>query len=244
MKVLDEKEKVFDVKIIELVRGGYLALYKDMVKVFLPGSHASANVVSNFEDMIGKTIPVIIDNYDKSSNLYVVSYKKYIRKTLPEKIKELSFSKKYKGILTSKPTDYGLFIELDGFFTGLVHKSEIKNYDSIKKTFKVGQEIEFYIKNIIKKDSQYRIMMTLDESNIDSGKAQWQKLKDDIEGEVLDFFYDNESNNLNIIKKDGEHVSIKTDHESIIDKIYNANKIKIVKIDVLKENIYFDFIKV
>ncbi len=42
--------------IIKLIKGGYLALYNKEVECFIPGSHAAANVVHNFNDMLGKTL--------------------------------------------------------------------------------------------------------------------------------------------------------------------------------------------
>jgi ribosomal protein S1 len=43
-------EKWFYVKVTNLVKGGYLALYKGTVKCFLPGSHAAANVIRDFNE--------------------------------------------------------------------------------------------------------------------------------------------------------------------------------------------------
>ena len=71
--------------------------------------------MDNFDKLIGQEMPVMVDNYDWSSRMYVVSYKKYVRASLPEKIHELKFGHKYTGRLTSNPTEYGLFIEFENY---------------------------------------------------------------------------------------------------------------------------------
>jgi hypothetical protein len=41
-----KNNKWFYVKVVELIKGGYLAIYKNQIKCFLPGSHAAANVIT------------------------------------------------------------------------------------------------------------------------------------------------------------------------------------------------------
>lgn len=55
-------DKWFYVKVTNLVKGGYLALYKGHVRCFLPGSHAAANVIRDFNEYLNKEIPVMIEN--------------------------------------------------------------------------------------------------------------------------------------------------------------------------------------
>jgi ribosomal protein S1 len=119
-----KEDKWFYVKVVNLVKGGYLALYKGTVKCFLPGSHAAANVIRDFNEYLNTEIPVMIENFDATNDLFIVSYKKYIKHTLPQKVYELEFGKEYKGILTNKPYDFGIFVEFQNYYTGLLHKSE------------------------------------------------------------------------------------------------------------------------
>ena len=234
----------FEVVVTEHVRGGYIALFDDTVKCFLPGSHAGANVINDFESMLGHSVPVVVDNFDPANNLYVVSYKKYIDIMMPTRIHELVFGKKYIGRLTSKPTKYGLFVELDGFFTGLVHKSEFKNYKDIESTYSVGDEIEVYVRDVNERDGRYRIVLTLDPENISEDKAMWQSFKDEYVNEEVDFFFDNETNDFYLITKDGGKLNVGMKKTTdFMKNIYKYNKLLIKDVDIVNQSISFDFIK-
>jgi ribosomal protein S1 len=124
---------IFDVKIINLIKGGFIAMFDDSLECFIPGAHAAANIIYDFNSYIGRTIKVMVDNYDQASNLYVVSHKKYIKNILPQKINDLEFGKKYQGKLTSQPTKFGIFVEFNEIFTGLIHIAEFDNYNHFRK---------------------------------------------------------------------------------------------------------------
>lgn len=66
--------------------GGYIAMINN-VKCFLPGSLAQANKITNYDVLVGKTIPVMIDSYSDKTG-FIVSYKKYLATILPTRIKE------------------------------------------------------------------------------------------------------------------------------------------------------------
>ena len=130
-------------------QGGFI-INVNGVNGFLPGSLAAANVVRDFDDMIGKVIPVMVEDFLHESNIFVFSYKKYLSFILPTKISNLDLDKKYVGSITGL-AKYGIFVEFDELFTGLLHSSKMsnelkekfKNYE-----FKPGDEIEFWIKEI------------------------------------------------------------------------------------------------
>lgn len=233
--------KWFDVCIIELIKGGFIALYRDTIRCFIPGSHAAANIIIDFDKYIGKTLPVVIDNFDYTSNLYIVSYKKYIRKSMHLRIHELEFGKKYTGRLTNNPSNFGLFVEIEEYFTGLIHKTEFMNYYQIASKYKVGDEIDFYIKNVTKKNGAYRIVLTLDERNIDENRRYWTKLKKNIVGKTLSYFYDNENDKFFIIDENGEHIPVHVEYDDIKTSLYKFKNLKIADINILNRDIKFDF---
>jgi len=103
----------FDVKVKKLIKGGYIAVYKNDIECFIPGSHARANVIRNFDDLLGKEMKIMVDNYDQTNDLFILSYKKYVTCSMPKRVSELKFGKVYKGVLTNKPYDFGMFIEID-----------------------------------------------------------------------------------------------------------------------------------
>jgi ribosomal protein S1 len=120
------------------------------VNGFLPGSLAAANVVRDFDNMIGKTIPVMVEDYLNESSTFVFSYKKYLSHILPSKIAQIDVEKKYEGEITGM-TKYGMFIEFDEIFTGLLHTSKMTNElkDKFKNfEFQPGDRVEFWIKEI------------------------------------------------------------------------------------------------
>lgn len=130
-------------------QGGFI-ISVEGVNGFLPGSLAAANVVRDFDDMIGKVVPVMVEDFLAESNIFVFSYKKYLSYILPSKIESLDLDKKYTGTITGL-AKYGIFVEFDEIFTGLLHSSKMSN--ELKEKFKnyefrPGDEVEFWIKEI------------------------------------------------------------------------------------------------
>lgn len=234
----------FDVKIISLIRGGYRALYKETIECFVPGSHAAANIIGDFQELIGTKMTVMVDNYDWSSRMYVVSYKKYVKQSLPIKIHEIKFGHKYKGVLTSNPTDFGLFIEFENYYTGLAHRVDFANYDDIRKQYKAGDEIEVYVKNITEKQGNYRIVLTLNEADIDRYKMIWYNFKTNCQGKVMDYVYSVENKNLTVtVTGTEDQVTIALPRDFDFDSIADYKRIAIHDINVLRQEIKFDFCK-
>ena len=130
-------------------QGGFIIAVQG-VNGFLPGSLAAANIVRDFDSMIGKQVPVMVEDYLQESSTFVFSYKKYLTYVLPSKIQDLDLEAKYCGTITGI-AKYGMFVEFDEIFTGLLHSSKMspelkdkfKNFE-----FKPGDEIEFWIREI------------------------------------------------------------------------------------------------
>ena len=236
-------EKWFYVKVTNLVKGGYLALYKGTVKCFLPGSHAAANVIRDFNDYLNKEIPVMIENFDQTNDLFIVSYKKYIKQTLPQKVHDLNIGEKYSGILTNKPYDFGMFVEFQNYFTGLLHKTEFQNYEEVSKQYKSGDTIEFYVKDVIMKKGEPRIILTDSYDKIGQEQLQWQDLKNKVEGQTLDYTLDKSDFSIAISMPDGEH-TFKSDvnHLKGRTKISDSGQIKVHKVDAIRKQLRYDFV--
>ncbi len=158
MKEIDNPTKAFTAKVIEANKGGYFVEVQG-VEAFMPGSLAAANKISDFMGMIGKEIIVMIEDYIPEMNSFIVSHKKYIEYVLPTKIKELDTEKRYIGTVTGT-SRYGIFIEFEDIFTGLLHTSKMKSFtlEEFKdRKYKAGDQISFYI-NEVTKDN--RIILT------------------------------------------------------------------------------------
>jgi ribosomal protein S1 len=136
-------------KILEKNGGGFI-IDVSGIRGFLPGSLAATNIVRDFDAMIGKEIPVVVEDYLKDSNTFVFSYKKYVSMILHSKIEELDTDKLYNGTVTGV-AKFGIFVEFDDIFTGLLHTSKMTPDCRTKfkeHGFKSGHAISFWIKEI------------------------------------------------------------------------------------------------
>lgn len=236
-------DKWFYVKVTNLVKGGYLALYKGHVRCFLPGSHAAANVIRDFNEYLNKEIPVMIENFDAANNLFIVSYKKYIKQTLPQRVHELKFGEKYTGTLTNNPYDFGMFVEFQNYYTGLLHKTEFANYEEFSKKYKSGDTIEFYVKDITMKKGEPRIILTDSLDKISEENLAWQDLKNRIDGATLDFTLDKHDFHLEIELPDtGSIFRTDVNHLKGRSRIADTGQIKIHKVDIIRKQLKFDFL--
>lgn len=181
-KEIKNPQKVYKAHIIDKNLGGFIALING-VNVFLPGSLAAANKIVNFDSFIGKNVYVMLEDYLKDGDTFIVSHKKYIQKILPERISQLKPDITYQGEITGT-SKFGIFIEFDGIFTGLLHISEM---DEITKSrFKeskyfAGDTIQFYIKEIAKDN---RIILSEFPPSVDNFTIE--EFKEQFEGSVID----------------------------------------------------------
>ena len=153
---IKKESSAYPVKIISVNKGGYIADLSG-IKCFLPGSLAAANKITDFESYIGKTIHVMIEGYIQAKDIFIVSYKKYLNKIMDSKIQELDLTKKYKGYITGI-SNFGVFVEWDSVYTGLIHKTEFPDENDLLDLIP-GSEVEFYIKEIKENN---RLTLTLD----------------------------------------------------------------------------------
>jgi ribosomal protein S1 len=153
---IKKEANAYTVKIESINKGGYIVDLSG-IKCFLPGSLAAANRITDFESYIGKELPVMIEGYVEGKDIFIVSYKKYLNRIMESKIQELDLTKKYKGYVTGT-SDFGIFVEWEDVYTGLIHKTEFSEDNSITGV-NPGDEIEFYVKEI--KDNN-RLTLTLE----------------------------------------------------------------------------------
>jgi len=232
----------FSVKILKLIKGGYVAMYKDQVECFVPGSHAAANIVHNFSDLLGKEIMVMVDNYDESNDLFILSYKKYVQYSMPQMITELQFDKEYTGVLTNKPYDFGVFVEIDGYYTGLIHKSEFEDYQTIQRTLKTGDTIPVYVKDVTVKKSQYRIVLTLSQDQINDEKAQWQDLRNRTENKSFPYQVNARKNSISI-DIDGDNFEVSLKRKDLEKNLNRYPMVRVYQVDPINKRLNFEFVE-
>jgi ribosomal protein S1 len=236
------EDQWFDVTITKLIKGGYLALYKKEIECFIPGSHAAANIIHNFNDMLNKTLTVMVDNYDQANDLFILSYKKYVTQSMPTMIENLEFSKEYTGVLTSKPYDFGVFVEIDGYFTGLIHQSEFEDYETTKRTLKTGDTLSVYVKDITTKGSQFRIVLTLKSDNVNSEKLAWQNLKEKTQNKCFPYDVNSKKNSISI-EIDGENYEVSLKRRDLDKNLSRYPFVKVSKVDMINKSLKFEFVE-
>jgi len=158
MLQIENPTQAYKAKIIEANKGGFFVEVQG-IEAFMPGSLAAPNKIIDFQSYIGKEVVVMIEDFLKEMNSFIVSHKKYLAHILPIKIQELDTNKKYTGLVTGC-SKYGIFVEFEELFTGLLHTSkmdiETKTQFNVRNV-KAGDTIDFYISEITKDN---RIILT------------------------------------------------------------------------------------
>lgn len=166
-------------KIISKNQGGFIVEVQG-IKAFLPGSLAAANKISNFEDFIGKEIYVMIEDYLQPSGIFVVSYKKYLDNILPSRLASLERNQKMSGVITGT-SKFGIFVEFEEIFTGLLHTAEMDDTTSEKfmnGRYSVGETMDVWLKDI--KDN--KLILTQIDPSI--RQNEMEQLRENVEGEM------------------------------------------------------------
>lgn len=148
-----ESKETLEVKVIEVIKGGVIALYKN-VRIFVPASQATLNRNDSLEEMIGKVYPMrVLEVTQRGRAKRAVGS---IRNVLREQKKEqeakfwetAAVGNKYNGVVKSL-TAYGAFVDIGGV-DGMVHISEL-SWGRIKHpsdVVNVGDVVDVYIKEL------------------------------------------------------------------------------------------------
>ncbi len=190
---IKDEDCAFKVRVKNVCNGGFMVDLSG-IECFLPGSLAAANRIMNFADYVGKQLTVMVEVYDQKRDIFVVSFKKYLRKIIDREVQNLSFANKYQGTVTGLSNN-GVFVEWDEIYTGIISIDD-SNRSSLE-TYQAGDSIEFYVIDI--KNPQ-RINLSVTQPNEKMKNIQEMK---DTSSEVL-----GENTNLKIYK--GEVTKIKT----------------------------------
>ena len=157
----------YSVKIESLCPGGFMVDLSG-IKCFMPGSLAAANRILDFASYIGKTTFVMVETYDASREIFVVSFKKYLKRILGSKVDELSLTEKYTGKVTGS-SHSGVFVEWEEIYTGLIPLNELG--DEADK-YRPGTQVTFYVSDI---KNPNRIVLSIKEPNVKTTALQDMK---------------------------------------------------------------------
>ena len=141
---------IFEEKINAVSEKGFIVLYKNAVRIFIPMSLANIDKGINKEEYKGKLVKFKVIEYDPKNHKIIASIKKIIEEETQKKQQEawnnLEVGKQLEGTIKNIE-NYGLFIEV-GAIQGLLHKSEISwnKYINLKDKFHVGDSIKVIVK--------------------------------------------------------------------------------------------------
>lgn len=117
---------------------------------FMPNTLAGINKLYDPTSIVGDTFQVMIESFSENEGTYIVSRRKYLQTLIPEEISNLEFNVLYSGRVTGT-TPFGIFVEFNECLTGMIHKANVtEEWQGRISEIKPGQEIEFFIKEIIK----------------------------------------------------------------------------------------------
>ena len=170
LKAIKDERSAFLVKVEDLCPGGFMVNLSG-VKCFLPGSLAAANRIIDFNSFVGKSIMVMVETYDEKRDIFVVSFKKYLKNIIHTKVGELSLTQKYTGTVTGT-SSAGVFVEWDEYYTGLIPAEEFADF-ATNLPYKSGDRAEFFVMDL--KNPQ-RIVLTGKQP--DEKSIELQKIKD------------------------------------------------------------------
>ena len=114
------------------------------------------------------------------------------------------------------------------------------DYGKIKSSFKTGDKLDVYIKDITSKKGQYRIVFTLSPENTNSEKLAWQKLRDRTENRSFVYTVDSKNNSISI-EVDGENFEVTLKRTDLEKNINLYPYVKVSKVDPISKNLKFEF---
>ena len=146
-EALENKANI-DVKVVKAVKGGVIAVYKE-VSGFIPLSQLSNKYVETADEFLGQVLSVKVTRVDQRRNRAVFSHKAVLSEERQKQIDEIWSGLNVDDVVEGtvmRFTDYGAFVDLGGI-DGLLHISEI-SWGKLKhpdEVLKIGQKINVKI---------------------------------------------------------------------------------------------------
>lgn len=163
-----ETDKVFDGVVTDVVKGGVIAVTNG-VRVFIPGSLATASRNEPLDDLLRKNVQFRIIEVNRFKRRAVGSIRAVLKEA--KKVAEEAFwaqaevGQKYTGTVKSL-TAYGAFVDIGGV-DGMIHISELswKRIKHPSEVLSVGDEVEVYIKALDTEKKKISLGYRKDEDN-------------------------------------------------------------------------------
>jgi len=157
----------YPAKIISVNNGGYTVDVLG-VKCFLPGSLAAAGPITDFEALVGKTINVCVVNFAKNTKNFVVSFKKYLEKTLPGRVRREIIPGKPVDVKVTGKSKNGVFCAIkddmsgDYIFPSLMHRSTMSpdaEADFENDMYQLGDMFHAFVHRVTWDGDKFRIVI-------------------------------------------------------------------------------------
>ncbi len=146
-----ENNTTVEAKVIGQVKGGLIV---DVfgVEAFLPGSQVDRKRIRNFQQFIGKTIPVKIIKVNKQRKNVIVSRLEVLEEQEElsrQRLKELKVGDVIEGTVKNV-VEFGIFVDLGNGLEGLVHISEVSwtKVDNLHELYRPGDKVKVQILEI------------------------------------------------------------------------------------------------
>ena len=162
-------------KVTEIIPAGFMLnieMNNITLTAFMPNTLAGVNKLTEEQNqnLVGKTIKVMLETLQQEKGVYVVSRKKYLKSLIPEEIDKLEKNKVYTGIVTGSK-NFGVFVEFNTCLTGMIYKVNLnEDWQDRMDEILPGFEIDFYVQDILKGN---KIILT---QNINS-ESLWDTIK-------------------------------------------------------------------
>ena len=185
---------------------------------FMPNTLAGMNKLHDPESIVGKRLQTMVENYSESEGTYIVSRRKYLKTLIPEALDNLVTGEVYTGHVTGT-TPFGVFVEFNDCLTGMIHKANIvEEYRDKINDIKPGTQIEFYVKEIIKrKIILTQIMRESIWDYVDVGDIIQGKVRDNknfgtlvsLDEETMGLIHNSELQKINKTFEKGDDVNVR-----------------------------------
>ena len=169
-----ENNEVLEGKVIEVVKGGVIVLYKAM-RIFVPASQATASRGEDLNELMGKDVKFRIIEVNRQRRRAVGSIRSVLReerKAAQEKFwEQVEVGQEYTGKVKSL-TNFGAFVDLGGV-DGMVHISEL-SWNRVKhpsEVVNVGDTVTVYVKALDRENGKISLGYKRPEDN------PWVKLE-------------------------------------------------------------------
>ncbi len=183
-----EEKKKLKVKVTNVVKGGVTALYRN-VTCYIPGSLLAYRYVEDMNAYVGKTLEVVVEDFDRDTKRVVLSRKavETVEREGQKKaiMGQLQEGEKRQGVVT-KLMKFGAFVDLGGV-EGLIHLNDLawRRVNDPSEVVSEGDQVTVYISTIDRKSG--KIGLILKDVNEDpwQGAADYYKADDLVNGTVV-----------------------------------------------------------